>query len=135
MPKSKINIIVVDDNQAFLQSVGFLLMKNNNYTIIKMEANGEQVLKNKNLNKTDIILMDIEMPKLDGIETTKRLLKNISTIKIIALTNHFEKAYTPKLINAGFMGCIYKKNTFDQIDDAIQAVMKGYLYFPEESFC
>ncbi len=134
MSESKIKIIVVDDNPTFLESVNFLLMKNEKYTIIKMEANGEQVLKNKNLKETDIILMDIEMPKLDGIETTKRLLKNVKTIKVIALTNHYEKAYTPKLINAGFIGCIYKKNTFEQIDEAIQAVMKGYQYFPEETF-
>ena len=130
-----INIIVVDDNHTFLQSVGFLLMKNENYTINGLEANGEQVLKNKKIKETDIVLMDIEMPKLDGIETTMKLLKNTRSLKIIALTNHFEKAYTPKLINSGFMGCIYKKNTFEQIDDAIQAVMKGYQYFPEESFC
>lgn len=131
MKTSNIKLIIVDDNKTFLQSVEFYLSKTGNYSIIDMAYDGEQVLKMKDVHVADIIIMDIEMPILDGIQTTKSLLRNNNELKIIALTNYEEKAYLYELIAAGFKGCVFKKNTFDQVDNAIQTVLNGQFYFPD----
>lgn len=131
MDSGIIKIITVDDNITFLQSIDFYLSHELSYSVINKANNGINFLELKNIHEADIILMDIEMPELNGIQATKRILKDYSWLNIIALTNYEEKAYLISLIAAGFKGCVFKKNTFNQIDDAIHTVMDGDLFFPD----
>ena len=129
---SKIKIIAVDDNLTFLQSIEFFINKNKNYNLINTAINGEQAIQLDNIHEADIILMDIEMPTLNGIDATKRLLKENNNLKVIALTNYVEKAYLYNLIVVGFKGCVFKKNTTSQIDNAITSVMDDKYFFPKD---
>ena len=131
MATSQIKIIVIDDNKTFLQSVEFYLSHDLSYTIINKAYDGAQFLELKNIHEADIILMDIEMPELNGIKATKKALSDNSQLQFIALTNYEEKAYLTDLIYAGFKGCVFKKNTFNQIDKAIHTVMEGHMFFPD----
>lgn len=131
MTTPHVSIIIVDDNKIFLDSVEFFLNKSSNYSIIEKAYDGEQILKIDNVHMADVLLMDIEMPNLDGIQATKKLLRDNNELRVIALTNYEERAYLYELIAAGFKGCVLKKNTFDHIDNAIQTVLNGQLFFPD----
>lgn len=131
MTASEIKIITVDDNKTFLQSINFFLSNVLKYTVINQASSGVDFLRLSNVHEANIILMDIEMPELNGIQTTKAAIKDYSALNIIALTNYEEKAYLMSLITAGFKGCVFKKNTFEQINIAIHTVLDGKMYFPQ----
>ncbi len=128
----KLKIILVDDNLKFRESIKDLLIHVFKHYVIAEADNGEEFL---NLSKTllpDVILMDLSMPQVDGFEATKKYFWDFPKSRIIAVTNHVEKAYLLKLIEVGFKGCIFKYNIFDEVQPAIEAVMTGELWFPGE---
>lgn len=131
MKTDKIKIIAVDDSPTFLEAIEFYFSEVNKYLIINTANNGEEAIRLNNLHEADIILMDIEMPKLNGIKATKQLLYNNRHFNIIALTGYEEDAHLITLISAGFKGCVFKRNTFNQITNAISTVLNGGLFFPD----
>ncbi len=125
-------IIIVDDSKSFRDVLRVVLSENFNYKIIEEAECGYDMLDSRLLHSADIILMDLMMPGMDGIETAKEILKKNRDLKIIAVTMHAEKAYLEELIEAGFKGCILKNNLFEEIDAGIHSVIWGGFYFPSE---
>lgn len=128
----KPKIIIVDDNETFLRSLEFHLTITLGYEIINMVTDGNKFLALNNIHKAGIILMDIEMPILNGIAATKKVLESHSYLKVIAITNYQDKAYLQELIEHGFKGIVFKKNLFNEIELAIDNVMNNKLHFPED---
>jgi DNA-binding NarL/FixJ family response regulator len=123
-------IILVDDNQRFRESIKDLLTNEYKYQVIAEANNGEEFIHLSKTLKPDIILMDLSMPQIDGFEAIRKYFWEFPASKIIAVTNHVEKAYLDKLIESGFKGCIFKYNFFNEIKPAIEMVMSGKLWFP-----
>jgi DNA-binding NarL/FixJ family response regulator len=128
----KIKIILVDDNIKFRDSIKDLLTNVCKYNVIAEASNGEEFLKIPKTLKPDVILMNLAMPEVDGFEATRQYNWDFPNSKIIAVTNHVEKAYLLKLIETGFKGCIFKYSIFNEVQPAIKAVMSGELWFPSE---
>ena len=126
----KIKIIIADDSPEFRNGLKQFLIQEFPVDIIGEASNGEDFLKLPNLHDAEIILMDIMMPKLNGINATKKLLRENPGLKVIAVTMHAEKAYLIELVNAGFKGCIFKNNIFDEITEAIAKILNNELHFP-----
>lgn len=125
-----IKIIVVDDSAKFREGLRFYLEKILMYTVIAEAENGEEFLKLENSEQADVILMDIEMPKLNGIDAvSKDPAKHLK--KIIAITSFEERVYLTKLFDTGFKGYISKKNIYNDLKKAIDCVMGGDYYLPE----
>jgi DNA-binding NarL/FixJ family response regulator len=124
--------ILVDDNRTFRERIKYYLENILNHEVICMAENGEEFLAMECKYEADIILMDIEMPKLNGIETVQKALWENSHFKFITATSYTDKAYLNELIGAGFKSCIFKTNIYDELQDAIIAVMNKKLYFPKE---
>jgi len=76
----------------------------------------------------DIVLMDIGMPEMDGIETTRRLRSNFPAVKILILSVYEDQSLLQESIRAGASGYVIKRAAGDELLDAIQAVSKGYMY-------
>ena len=125
-------VIIVDDNKTFQESLKYFLENMFSYEVVGMANDGEEFLKINNVHKADIILMDIQMPKLNGIETVKKALWEYQFQKFIAITNYTDSAYLLELISAGFAGCVFKSNIYDELEKAIDAVLKNQLYFPKD---
>jgi len=124
-------IIIVDDNKTFRESLKYYLENILLHEVIGMVGDGVEFLENENTHNADIILMDIEMPKLNGTETAKRALYDNPSLKIIAITSYSDQAYLVDLVSAGFKGCVFKNNVYKDLDKAFVKMASGKLYFPK----
>lgn len=123
-------IIIVDDNKSFRDGLKYYLQKDHHYHIIGEANDGSEFLKLKNIHHADVILMDIQMPELNGIKTAKKILWDMNYLKIIAITMYEDKAYLRELIGAGFKGCVIKNKIYEELPQAIDNVSTGNLSFP-----
>jgi two-component system response regulator NreC len=132
MISKRLKIIIVDDNISFRNAVKLFLQNEMNCEIIGEISDGKEFLKLKNINRADLVLMDIQMPEKDGITATKEWCLLNPRTKVIAITMFTDKAYLLPLIEAGFKGCIYKTNFFSKIRDVFQKVLDSGIYFEQE---
>jgi len=129
---NKIKIYLVDDHNLFREGLKFLLSKNDFISEIHEAENGEDLLKNVLNVKPDIILMDIEMPVMNGIEATKEISKIYPETKIIALSMHGNENFYSEMIDAGAKGFLLKNSKFEDVLKAISDVNEGENYFSPE---
>jgi DNA-binding NarL/FixJ family response regulator len=122
---------MVDDNVSFRTDLKRFIESDQNYKVIAEASDGKAFLELTNIPTADIILMDIAMDRMDGIEATRRAFWVYSYLKIIAVTMHSEKIYLIQLIETGFKGCVFKFDVYNQLKEAIEKVLKGNLYIPK----
>ena len=127
-------IIIVDDNEEFRSTLRFFIEQKLNHTVIAEFSDGEDFLKvdPKKLREADIILMDIIMNNISGIDATKMITWKNYNLKIIAVTMHIEKVFLEQIIEAGFKGCVFKSNIFNTLERALQEVNSGKLFINEK---
>lgn len=129
--KYNINLVLVDDEELFRTGIAFILNREPNMNVLFEASNGKDLL---DLLKTadilpDIIIMDLKMPLLNGVETTKILKKEYPGIAIIALSSYNSKAFIANVINEGASSYIIKNSTPAQMIDTINKVAdKGFHY-------
>jgi DNA-binding NarL/FixJ family response regulator len=127
----KIQLIIVDDNPIFLEGITAYLSKLEQYEIVAVFSSGSNLLEAIDNFDPDLILLDIEMPWLNGMETAKRLSSHGMKLKLIAITMYYDGIYIKKLIEAGFMGFVNKNNVTENLIQVIERVLEGELAFPE----
>ncbi len=128
----KIKLITVDDNNQFLNGIAALLENESNITILSEFTSGVELLENIHLYRPDIILLDIEMPELDGFETAIRVNYFNSKIKLIATTMYQDKVYLQKLIQYGFKAYVSKTKVPEDLIRTIYDVENNIYVFPSE---
>jgi len=127
-----IKIIIADDHRLFREGLVNLLSDSKDIEILAQAENGADVIsKAKELNP-DVIIMDIGMPVLNGVEATGRLLKEMPAIKVIALSMHSDKQYIKGMLEAGASGYLFKNCAYDELIDAIHTVYAGKKYLGEK---
>lgn len=125
------DLIIVDDNKQFRESIEIYIQMRLNHNIVACYENGIDFLDSITTLKADIILMDIEMPEMNGIDATKQALWSNRDLKVIAVTNYQDQAYLLNLISAGFKGCVFKNAVFEELEKALKTVQKNNYYFPK----
>jgi len=125
----KPKIIIVDDNQTFRQSLILLITVENIAEVIGKASNGLEFLQILADKKPDLVLMDIDMPEMDGIEATKKALEIMPDLKIIIFSMYGNEEYYTRMIELGVKGYILKSCHIDEFEKAIREVMKGGTYF------
>lgn len=131
---NKAEIILVDDHEIFRNGLKMVLGKLKYCKVVAEASNGELFLELLKEHKPDIVLMDIEMPVMNGIEATKNALKIYPDLKIIALTMFNEDEYIQSMIDAGVKGFLLKNINKETLDKAVQMVLNGGNYYSEELF-
>jgi len=131
MEKTKLEILIVEDHDIFREGIKFVLSQVAGYKIIGEVKNGKEFLEFINEKIPDIVLMDISMPEMDGIQASTIALKEHPSLKIICLSSHGDEIYYYKMIKAGVMGFLQKKSGKDELELAIDKVCHGMNYFPE----
>lgn len=129
--KKTYKIILVDDQPIFRAGLKLYLENELGHTIIAEASNGKEFLELPNIHKSDIIIMDIEMPEMNGLKASKNILERFSNLKIIAITMYHDKAYLKDLIERGIKGFIHKSDTFENVDKILNVVYNNELYFPD----
>lgn len=131
MTEKNIKIVLADDEELFRKGIYFLLQRESNIEIIFEAANGNQLmdfLKN-NSKHPDIILMDLKMPLLNGVEATKLITQQFPDIKIIALTSYNTKSFIVNMIEIGASSFLVKNSTPQEMILTINEVInKGFYY-------
>ena len=127
-----IELMIVDDHQMFREGLKFLLQEVPGTNLMGEAENGKQFLNLLENKKPDLVLMDISMPEMDGIEATRQALMKYPDLKIIALTMFGEENYYYQMIQAGAKGFVLKKSGSPELKSAIETVMKGEFFFSND---
>ncbi|PIF63545.1 response regulator transcription factor [Flavobacterium sp. 11] len=127
-----IKIILVDDEILFRKGISFLLGRETNIEIIFEASNGDELisfLQNNKDNHPDIIIMDLKMPIINGVEATKIIRKEFPELKIIALTSYDSKSFVANMIDVGAVSYLIKNATPQELLTTIKEVAsKGFYY-------
>lgn len=127
-----VNILLVDDHTIVTDGLKSLLDGDTNYVVKGDATNGQLAIEMLRILKIDLVLMDIDMPVLNGIEATKIIKKEMPDKKIIMLTMHDEKAMIKMMLDIGADGYLLKNSGKAEIVRAIDNVMAGEKYYSEE---
>jgi DNA-binding NarL/FixJ family response regulator len=134
MELTKIDIVITDDHKLFRKGIAALLEDLEMVNKIYEAGNGEELLRLLKETKPlpDLILLDLNMPEMDGFEATKKLKKQFPEVKIIILTMEDDEQFILHLVNEGVNGYLNKSADTDEVELAIEKVMKMDFYFPDE---
>mgnify|MGYP003642841401 CR=1 FL=1 len=129
-----INILLVDDRDVIRDGLKVLLGKYPRINIKQEAIDGEQAVNviKKNPNQYDIILMDINLPKMNGMEATRQIKKINSNVKIIAFSLHTSAGYIVDMIKSGVSGYVTKGEIASTYIEAIETVYNGGIYLSDK---
>ncbi len=130
--ETSIRVLIVDDHSLLRQGLVRLLDLESTIDVVGQAADGEQALEKVEELAPDVVLMDINMPKLNGIETTRQIRRNWPKVRVLALTIHDDEGYISEMIRAGARGYVLKDAEPDNLYHAIRRVCDGETYFPPE---
>ena len=128
----KPDIVIVDDHLIFRQGLKSILTLENIANVIGEASNGIELLELLKILKPDLVLMDIDMPRMNGLDATEKALELIPELKIIAFSMFSDEEYYYKMIDRGVKGFILKTSGINELENAINSVMAGETYFSNE---
>lgn len=119
---------MADDHNLVREAIHALLEQKSEMEVVGETADGQTTLELARKTRPDVIIMDIAMPGLNGIETTRKIISDFPDTKVIALSVHSEKKFVFQMFKAGASGYLLKDCIFEELLSAIQAVIKNQIY-------
>ncbi len=132
MERDKIKIVIVDDHSLFSEGLATLLKTMEEVTVAKCLTKGLDTIEYLKAHHVDIVIMDISLPDINGIEVAKRLMDISTNIKTIFLSIHNEGYYVKKAKEIGAWGYLLKEDAFDELKEAIYNVKNGKKHFSKK---
>lgn len=121
----KTSIAFIEDNQIFYQALKLLLLESKHFDLVGMFSNAESFIKDYPFIKPEIVLMDINLPGISGIEAVERMKTEFPEIKIIMLTVHDDDENIFNSLKAGADGYLLKKNALESLEESILLIKDG----------
>ena len=128
---NRVNILLADDHQIVIEGLKLILEVKENFEIIGEVTDGRKVLDFLEKHKVDIVVLDINMPVMDGITCAKRIKDKYKNVKVIILTMYTQKSFIEEIIKIGIDGCLLKNNTGEELIEAIDRVHSGKSYYDQ----
>jgi DNA-binding NarL/FixJ family response regulator len=128
MTPKKIRILLADDHAVVRQGFGRILAAHADMEVIGEAGNGREAVDLAEELKPDVVVMDVSMPELNGIEATRRLTKAAPRIRVLALSMHKDSVYVREILRAGAQGYLLKDASDDDLITAVRAVGQGQGY-------
>ncbi|MFN8430315.1 MAG: response regulator transcription factor [Spirosomataceae bacterium] len=126
------NLLIADDHTLFIEGLSMLVSRIEDVHIVGDAKNGREVIELCQNQKVDLILMDLEMPEMGGIEATEIIKRDFPNVKIIAVTMLNDYNTIKKALRSGMDGYVVKNLGIAELQNAIETVMKGQIYMSPE---
>jgi DNA-binding NarL/FixJ family response regulator len=125
----KISVLLVDDHTVVRQGLRALLSQTEDIEVVGEAENGRQALQMATKTKPDLVLMDVVMPLMNGLEGTRQMIKNMPSAKVLVLSSYSDDDYVQQLTAAGASGYLTKQTAGNDLLLAIREVHKGNAFF------
>ncbi len=124
----KLRILIADDHRIMREGLRSLLEKQPGMEVIAEADNGRTTVQLSRKFKPDVVLMDIIMPDLNGIEATRQIVNDVPGIKVVALSMHSDSKFVTEMLSVGASGYLLKDSAFEELGNALHTVMKNQTY-------
>jgi len=125
---SKIRILLADDHSVVRQGFRLILEAQENWEVIGEASNGREAVEKAEALRPDVVVMDVAMPELNGIEATRRISRTEPRVRILALSMHKDSVYVREILRAGARGYLLKDAIDSDLVDAVRHVAAGEAY-------
>ncbi len=125
-------LAITDDHKMVLQGIKTMLKNTIQINVVATYENAKETLDNIETDKPDVLLLDINLPDINGIDLCKQLVKKYPELKIIALTNFEDISFTKRMLKNGAHGYLLKNTDKLEILDALKTVLSGELYIQKD---
>ena len=123
-----LKILIVDDHKIVRDGLRHLLEDQAAYEVVGEAENGRKALQLARKHHPDLVIMDISMPDLNGIDATHQMIAENSGVKVIALSMHSDKQYVDQMLKAGISGYLLKDCAFEELERALRVIAGGGVY-------
>lgn len=120
-----VRLLIADDYAALRQNIKLLVSRQHDIEVVGEAGDGESAAELAAKLSPDVVLMDVSMPKLSGIEAARKILKNNASARIIIMSTHSEKHFVEAALEAGILGYVLKTSIADDLVPALRSVMAG----------
>jgi RNA polymerase sigma factor (sigma-70 family) len=128
----KYNIIIADDHMVVREGLRNAINKSGRFHVIKEFSNGKELLENLREFDCDLLILDISMPEVNGIQVLEELHLRFPELKILILTMHKERVYIKQALRRGISGYLLKSDPLDDLLIAMNEVLGGKIYFSKQ---
>ncbi|WP_096437091.1 response regulator [Alteribacter populi] len=126
--RDSINIIIIDDHQLFREGVKRILAMEKSFEIVAEGSDGDAAVELVREHEPDVVLMDINMPNVNGVEATKNLVDTFPEVKVLILSIHDDETYVTHVLKTGADGYLLKEMDTDALIEAVKVVAEGGAY-------
>ncbi|RCW92176.1 response regulator transcription factor [Winogradskyella arenosi] len=124
-----IRVAIAEDHQSLIDGIKLFLEQEHDIEVVGTANDGEALLKLVKLKQPNVVITDIRMPKLDGIEATKCIKAILPHTQVLAFTMYDQKAAVKQMLEAGVSGYLLKNSPLDEVVKAVRAVYNGHRYY------
>jgi len=125
-------IAITDDHEMVLKGIETMLLETKEVNVVGIYKDAKETLENITKDAPDVLLLDINLPDINGIDLCKQLLKNNPDLKIIALTNFDETSFVKRILTNGAQGYLLKNTDKNELLEAIKTVVSGEQYLQRD---
>jgi DNA-binding NarL/FixJ family response regulator len=124
-----LRILLVDDHTLVRHGLRRMLEERPEWQVVAEASDGRQAIKLAELHKPDVAVVDVAMPLLNGIETTRQLLRKVPKLRVLVLSMHADEVYVTQILKAGAAGYLLKDSADTDLFQAVTAVAQGQSFF------
>jgi two-component system, NarL family, response regulator NreC len=125
----KIRVLLADDHTLIRSGIATLLQSNKDFLVVGEAEDGEEAVRKTGELKPTVVVLDLSMPKLSGIDATKQIRKKYPDVNVLVLTMHENEEYVYQILKSGAAGYVLKSAGKDELISAIRAAAKGEKFF------
>jgi DNA-binding NarL/FixJ family response regulator len=129
MPQNPIAVILVDDHAIMRQGLRLLIEGNDDIEIVGEAKTGREAIKIATRHKPDVVIMDIAMPLMNGIQATRHILQASPKTKVLILSAHSDPEYVERVVEVGASGYLLKQTSADVLAKAVRELKRGNTFF------
>ena len=123
-----LRVLLADDHEIMRQGLRLLLEKHSDMEVVAEANDGQEAIELAGQLKPDVVVMDVNMPGVDGPDATRRIVSDKPDTRIVALSMHSKKGFIIEMLKAGASGYVLKENAFSELVNAINTVMGNEIY-------